>query len=315
MGIVDFTVELPNSKVAIEEFLTHPDMTRDKVAKVIRSGQLSVLGEEQSPWGLGSDAAIKLLQRNNIDPSDIGTVIYAGSADWGVPFWSPAAKIAAELSIPNAICYEISNFCNAGFLALTIADKQTRSTGRPALVVIADRLSQLVDRSGDLIELFNFADAAAAVLVSDTDCRYQIIGSAMRTDPTWVDSYYGSAEGDQITIKRGPKADGLAEAFTQNFTELTAAALTQAGHTVADVAYFLVTHGNIDLHIDYLEALGVEHNRTVFNYDSDGHLGGADPLLALEGLEMDNALQSGELIVVATAGSGFSWGVTVLKTS
>lgn len=315
MGIVDFTVELASSKVSLEEFLSHPDMDSDKVAKVIRSGQLSVLGEGQTSWELGRDAARNLLQRNSVDPSSIGSVIYAGSADWGVPFWSPAAKMAGELSIHNAICYEVSNFCNAGFLALTIANDHARSTGRSVLVVIADRLSQLVDRSSDLIELFNFADGAAAVLVSAADsvCRYRIIGSAMRTDPTWVDSYYGTADGDRITIKRGPKPEGLAEAFTSNFTTLTDVSLAQARRTVADVAYFLVTHGNKDLHIAYLDALGVEHTRTVFNYDSDGHLGGADPLVALEGLEMDNALSPGDLIVVATAGSGFSWGITVLE--
>ena len=141
-SIVDFTVALPSAKVTVDDFLTHPNVTRAKVESIIPSGQLSVLAADETCWGLGIEAARTLLERNQTDLDSIAWVIYAGSADWGIPFWSPAAKIAADLGVKQAMCFEVSNFCNAGFLALNIAEDSVRGTkGRCGLVIISDRLS------------------------------------------------------------------------------------------------------------------------------------------------------------------------------
>ncbi|MFD9570054.1 hypothetical protein ACFWBI_09435 [Streptomyces sp. NPDC059982] len=57
-------------------------------------------------------------------------------------------------------------------VAVKIADDQVRAgTHKYALVVISDRLSQLVEYGTGYIELFNFADGAAAVLVSTDSVR------------------------------------------------------------------------------------------------------------------------------------------------
>ncbi|MBT1186543.1 hypothetical protein HET69_21690 [Streptomyces sp. CJ_13] len=218
-----------------------------------------------------------------------------------------------ELVDEQAHCFEVSNFCNAGMVAVKMADDQVRAgTHKYALVIIADRLSQLVEYGTGYIELFNFADGAAAVLVS-ADAAYEVLGAAHHTDPQWVDSYYGEIKEGQVKIERGEKLDGLGEAFLDNFTTLTGKVLEDIGQETDDVAYFLVTHGNQDIHRKYLSALGVHPSRSVFQYDFDGHLGGVDPFLALEKLERDGRIASGNLVIVATAGSGFTWGVTAIR--
>ncbi len=57
----------------------------------------------------------------------------------------------------------------------------------------------------------------------------------------------------------------------------------------------------------------MDTSRSVFQYERDGHLGGADPLQALEELEREDRIGLGDLVIVATAGSGFTWGVTALR--
>uniref|UniRef100_A0AAU2JQJ2 3-oxoacyl-ACP synthase n=1 Tax=Streptomyces sp. NBC_00049 TaxID=2903617 RepID=A0AAU2JQJ2_9ACTN len=313
MGIADFAIEVPGGKLGIEEVSRESGIDVDKLGQVIRSGKFSVLGPGESAWSLGRDAAAKVLARVPVRPEEIGLVIYAGSSEWGKPFWSPAAKIAGELGIEHAHCYELSNFCNAGLAAVRIADDQIKAgTLKYALVVIADRLSQLVEYGTGYVELFNFADGAAAVLVS-ADARYELLGSAMRTDPAWVDAYYGEIKNGEVKVERGELGDGLGDAFIENFTTLTGKVLAEIGASAEDVAYFLVTHGNVNTHRDYLRALGVGEDRSVFNYETDGHLGGVDPLLSLEDLERAGRLNSGDLVVMATAGSGFTWGVTALR--
>ncbi|MEU8461162.1 3-oxoacyl-[acyl-carrier-protein] synthase III C-terminal domain-containing protein [Streptomyces sp. NPDC029003] len=313
MGIADFALAMPSGKLSVDDVSRESGHTVEKLGQVLPSGKFSVLAEGETPWGLGRDAAARLLARNPVPLDEIGLVLYAGSSEWGTPFWSPAAKIARELGIGRAHCFEVSNFCNAGMVAVKIADDQVRAgTHKYALVVISDRLSQLVEYGTGYIELFNFADGAAAVLIS-ADAAYEVLGAAHHTDPQWVDSYYGEIKDGRVKVERGEKLDGLGEAFLDNFTGLTAEVLAAIGQEVADVAYFLVTHGNQDTHRKYLSALGVDASRSVFQYDLDGHLGGVDPFLALEELEREGRIGSGDLVIVATAGSGFTWGVTAIR--
>lgn len=164
------------------------------------------------------------------------------------PFWSPAAKIAHELGIAQAHCYEVSNSCNAGMVAVKLADDQVRAgTHKYALVIIADRLSELVEYGTGYIELFNCADGAAAVLVS-ADAKYEVLGAAHHTDPQWVDSYYGEIKDGEIKVERGEKLDGLDDAFLDNSTTLTHRVLADLGREVADVAGDR-GHGRVGLHL------------------------------------------------------------------
>ncbi|MET7765728.1 3-oxoacyl-[acyl-carrier-protein] synthase III C-terminal domain-containing protein [Streptomyces sp. NPDC005393] len=313
MGIADFALATPSGKLSINDVSRESGHSVEKLEQILPSGKFSVLAEGETSWGLGRDAAARLLARNPVPLDEIGLVLYAGSSEWGTPFWSPAAKIALELGIAHAHCFEVSNFCNAGMVAVKMADDQVRAgTHNYALVIIADRLSQLVEYGTGYIELFNFADGAAAVLVS-ADAKYEVLGAAHHTDPQWVDSYYGEIKEGQIKVERGEKLEGLGEAFIDNFTTLTRKVLADIGRGVADVAYFLVTHGNQDTHRKYLDAMGVDASRSVFQYEFDGHLGGADPLLALEELERAGRIVPGDLVIVATAGSGFTWGVTAVR--
>ncbi|MBV6698882.1 3-oxoacyl-ACP synthase III family protein [Kitasatospora aureofaciens] len=314
MGITDFALTTGSAKVTVDDLARESGCDLGKLTEILPAGRLSALGPGESSWSLGRDAAAKVLARNGVSPDDVGLVIYAGSSEWGTPFWSPAAKIALELGVHHAHCYEVSNFCNAAPTAFRIADEQVRTGAcRYALVIVADRLSQLVDRPGGLVELFNFADGAAAVLVSAENPRYELLGSANRTDPAFVDLYYGEIRDNEVKVFRRDGGEGLGEAFITNFTVLTHQVLAAVGRSLDDVAYLLVTHGNQNTQRQLLDTLGLPHERSVFNYEVEGHLGGADPLLALEDLERAERLKPGDLVLLATAGSGFTWGVTAIQ--
>ncbi|MFJ2606843.1 3-oxoacyl-ACP synthase III family protein [Streptomyces sp. NPDC087425] len=314
MGIADYALARPAGRRTVEEVSRASGYTPEKLAQILPSGTFSVLADDETSWGLGLTAARDVLRRTPVPLDEIGLVIYAGSSEWGTPFWSPAAKIAGELGVRDAHCFEVSNFCNAGMVAVKLADDQVRSGAhRYALVIVTDRLSQLVDYPTGYFELFNFADGAAAVLVSAERSRYEVLGAAHHTDPQWVDSYYGVLRDGEVKVERGDKLDGLGEAFLENFTRLTGEVLAGIDAGVGDVAHFLVTHGNQDTQRKYLAELRVPAERSVFQYHLDGHLGGADPFQALRELEDEDRVHSGDLIVVATAGSGFTWGVTALR--
>ena len=48
-------------------------------------------------------------------------MVYGGSGQWDRPIWSPAAKVADELGIDRAHCFEVTNGCNGAMTAVQVA--------------------------------------------------------------------------------------------------------------------------------------------------------------------------------------------------
>ncbi|MFF3767181.1 3-oxoacyl-ACP synthase III family protein [Streptomyces sp. NPDC001922] len=316
-GIVDFDVCFPSATADIRDMHQVSGVPVGDIAAITHTESFPVLADGETASGLALKAASLLLERLGTDRSAIREVIYTGSGQWDTPFWSPAAKVADELGIRNAHCYEISNFCNAGLTAIRLATGSTGTTpGGYTLVLLGDRLSRMVDYSDpDSKALFNFGDAGAAVLLADHDPAFRVLHSAMRTDPGWSDYYQGEWRDGRVVIRRGAHRRGLARAYVENFTRLVHESLTATGRDIDDIAWFLINQGDKGMHERLLKSLGISAERSVFNYGRLGHMGGADTLIALNDLMEEKKLREGDLVLLATSAMGFSWGITALEYS
>ncbi|MFB4424367.1 3-oxoacyl-ACP synthase III family protein [Streptomyces sp. QL37] len=316
-GIVDFDVCFPSATADIRDMHQVSGVSVADLAAITHTESFPVLADGETASGLAVRAASRLLDRLGTERSAVHEVIYTGSGEWDIPFWSPAAKVADELGIRNAHCYELTNFCNAGLTAIRLAAESTgKRPGTYTLVLLGDRLSRMVDYGDpDSKALFNFGDAGAAVLLADDNPLFRVLHSAMRTDPGWADYYQGEWRDGRVVIRRGAHRRGLASAYVDNFTRLVDETLTATGRTIGDVAWFLINQGDKGMHERLLTTLGIPAERSVFNYGRLGHMGGADTLIALDGLMEEKKLREGDLILLATSAMGFSWGVTALEYS
>jgi 3-oxoacyl-[acyl-carrier-protein] synthase III len=312
--MVDFDFCFPSSRASVARMSAECGVPQEDILKITVCPEFPALGEGEQAWTLTLDAARTLLKRGAATPEQIRYVIYAGSGEWDVPFWSPAAKVAHELGVADAHCFEVTNFCNAGMTAVRIAcEKLERDGDGYALVLIGDRLSRMLDYSDpDSKDLFNFGDSGAAVLVTAGDAPFEVVASRMRTDASWSDYYYGENGPDGVRIRRAEHREGLTEAYVGNFVRLTGEALGELGRSIDDVAYFLINHGDSRMHRRLLTELGLSEDRTVFNYERLAHMGGADTLIALQDLVTAGRLAPGDLILLATSAMGFSWGITAV---
>ncbi|WP_030491114.1 3-oxoacyl-ACP synthase III family protein [Micromonospora chokoriensis] len=315
-AIVDFEVRLPSGHADVRDMQQASGLALAEILEITHAEQFPVLDEYETAWELAAEAAGTVLKRSGVPPADVDLVLYAGSGEWDRPFWSPAARVAAELGIERAHCFEVSNFCNAAMTAVQLAaDKVSLGRARHALVLIGDRLSQLVDyQDPESKALFNFGDAPAAVLVG-RDGPLELLHSQMRTEPEWADYYSGDIEDDRVVMRRRGHRRGLGDAYLRNFVELTNDTLFTLDLAPADVRYFLINQGDRNMHERVLEALGIAAQRSVFNYHRYGHMGGSDPFIALGQLMDEGRLSPGDVVLVASSGMGFSWGVTALRRS
>ncbi|MFF8598421.1 3-oxoacyl-ACP synthase III family protein [Streptomyces sp. NPDC015232] len=314
-GIVDFEVVLPSSTVEVAELHAASGVPVADILAITHTAEFPALDEDEAAWELAAAAGRTVLERTGVDPDTIGLVVYAGSGEWDLPFWSPAAKVADELGIGHAHCYEVTNFCNGAMTAIrTALAELALDRARYALVLIGDRLSRLVDHEdAESKHLFNFGDAPAAVLLGRENTLLDVLTSATRTDPSWADYYSGDVEDDRVLMRRRGRRPGLGDAYLENFPARVHDVLDTLGRRIDDVDWFLVNQGDKGMHEKLLAKLGIPAGKSVFNYHRYGHMGGSDPFLALRDLIGEDRMTPGDLVLVASSGMGFSWGVTALE--
>ncbi|MEV0679033.1 3-oxoacyl-[acyl-carrier-protein] synthase III C-terminal domain-containing protein [Actinosynnema sp. NPDC050436] len=313
-GVIDFEVAFPTGRLDLGAVAERTGLPLPEILRITHSPVFPALGPGERSVDLAVESARALLKRSPVAPEDVTHVVYAGSGEWDEPFWSPAAHAAAELGLADAHCFEVTNFCNASAAALAVAsDKVDLGRAGVVLVLVADRLSTMVDHDDPgSKELFNFGDAGGALLVG-AGGEFEVLGSRMRTDPTWSHYYHGEVRDDRVVIRREPHRPGLSAAYVRNFTALTDRVLADVGARVGDVAWFLVNHGDRDMHRRVLGELGIPEARSVFGYDRLGHMGGVDVFLALRSLLDDRRLRPGDLVLFATSAMGFSWAITAVR--
>lgn len=314
-GIVDFAVAFPEGRITVDEMRERSGVSVAEILEVTHCAEFPALDENEHAWELAAQAGADALERTGTDPEHIGRVIYAGAGYWDAPAWSPAAKVADELGIDQAHCFEVTNFCNALTLGLRLA-VEGLVPGAPerTLVVAAERFAGAVDRRDpDSKALFNFGDAATAAVVAESDYAFAYLGASARTDPQWCDYFVGDYHVTGVHTRRRGRRKGLADAYVQNYVALTGETLKLVGSDLADVRYLLVNQNDREVQERLLDELGLPPERTVFNHARYGHMGCSDTLIALRGLTDEGALADGDLVLLATSGAGFSWSVTALR--
>ncbi|WP_424186814.1 3-oxoacyl-ACP synthase III family protein [Actinokineospora sp. G85] len=314
-GIVDLAVAFPEGRVTVKEMAELSGVSIPEILEVTHCSQFPVLGPDEHGWELAAAAATEALERTGTDVDDISRVIYAGAGYWDAPAWSPAAKVADELGIEGAHCFEVTNFCNALTLGLRLAvDGLAPDAGERVLVVSGERFGAAADRRDpDSKPVFNFGDAATALVVSSSDVSFEFLGTAARTDPRWCDYFVGDWHDAGVHTRRRGRRKGLKDAYVDNFAELAGRTLKSLDRDPADVAYLLVNQNDKDIQDRLLDRLGLPPERSVFNQLQYGHMGCSDTFIALRQLLDASALSDGDLVLLATSGAGFSWSVTALR--
>jgi 3-oxoacyl-[acyl-carrier-protein] synthase III len=315
VGIVDLEVRLPQSRLGVEQMQEESGVPLEEILAWTHCAEIPVLGKDEQAWELASAAARAVLDRAGVPPEGIGQVIFAGSGEWDHPAWSPAAKVAHQLGIADAHCFELVNFCNAAPAALQAAADAVGS-GRVghSLVLLGERLSRSVDYGDpESVALFNTGDCAVALLLGREGSAFELLRVQTRTDPSWCDHYVGEYEYDRVVVRRRGRRLNLPQTYVRNYQRLTTETLAALGRSMSDVRYFLINHMDRRVHERLLHTLGLPFDRSVFNYDRLGHMGGGDTFIALDDLRAEGRLRSGDLVLLATSGTGFSWGITALE--
>ncbi|MEC5272434.1 3-oxoacyl-ACP synthase [Caldifermentibacillus hisashii] len=331
-----------NNRIGIEEtgvfFPNHVETAgtlaeKSGIPEQILKEKFGILSKHVADSSLqASDLAIEagkqVLQK--VDPLSIDVVIYFGSPHKDYYVWSSAPKISYELGTKNAYAFEIMNVSSCFPIALKVAKDMLKSdqTINNILLVGGCKESQILDYQNKRARfMFNFADGGAAALVKRGTRKSEILESAIITDGSFHDDVRVPAGGsvsfasyetvenrlhyidvtDPLSMK-----ERLDSVSIPNFHKVIRKSLENSGLTEKDIDLLLPLHTKRSMFNQLLKGLHVDEENAIY-LEQHGHMSALDPCVGLHFAQERGKLREGDIAVVVSAGTGYTWASTVIR--
>jgi 3-oxoacyl-[acyl-carrier-protein] synthase III len=277
---------------------------------------------------LGFAAAERAIERAGVDKSTIDFIIAATiSPDYLFP--GIGVLIGAKLGLPGVGALDVRDQCSGFLYGLSVADQYIRTgTYKRILLVAAEVQSTNLDYSDDGRDTaVLFGDGAGAVLCEPyqgedgrgllsvhlwADGRF--VEELWQPFPTIKDKPY--VHQDLIDKKLAfPRMDGK-KVFVnacERMPEAVQTGLAANGLAVADVAWLIPHQANDRISLMVAKKLQIPVEKVVRNIDRYGNTTAASIPLALDEVVREGRVQPGDVVVLTSFGSGFTWGSAVLR--
>ena len=255
---------------------------------------------------LATEAAVAALEDAGIDGSDIGVVVVATCTPELV-FPSVASAVAGGTGARGAT-FDVNGAC-AGFVhALASALGWSRMDGRPALVVGADTLTQVVDPDQRSTAVL-FGDGAGALVVqADEASPGGLLALEGATDPTARD-ILRCDRGAHMHMDGPAVFDFAVEAGSQSVAEV----VRRAGLAPDDVD-LLVPHQSNERIMDAVaERVGLDPARVVSTLRRTGNTSSGTIPHALATSRAEGRVNEGDLVVLCGYGAGMTRAAALLR--
>jgi 3-oxoacyl-[acyl-carrier-protein] synthase-3 len=272
---------------------------------------------------LAVQAASRLIEESGVDPTELDVVMYYGSMWRDYAVWQVAPHIAYRIGATRAFALEFDNVSHGTPIALRVARDLLRAEPelRNVLVVAACRESYLIDYANQRSRfMFNFGDGAVAGLLVGDAAGNEVLGASTITNGAYSlqvkvpgggsvdpDGYRFLDVADPESMKDGLDAESL-----PNFVAAATGALERSGLALDDVSLVCPLHTKRSMFRALLSELGIGEDRAVYLEDT-GHMSGVDSLLGLDRAARAGRLADGDVVLLLSAGTGYTWAATVVR--
>jgi 3-oxoacyl-[acyl-carrier-protein] synthase-3 len=275
-------------------------------------------------------AATQALERAGVRPDELDLILYSGSMHKDFYVWSAANRIQHLLGATNAYAFELAALCTTNVLALKVARDLMRSDARLRTVLICGghRTADLINlRDHSTRFLFNLSDGGSALVLRRDHPSNLLLQSSFITDGSLAEDVTIPAGGTRLptsmaTIEREQHTfhvdhperlkEGLDGISERRFAQVVREAVERSGYTMADIDFLAINHMKPSMHRRILQLLELREEQSLYLADY-GHIGAPDQVLALELALEEGRVREGDLVVLASAGLGFTWGATALR--
>jgi 3-oxoacyl-[acyl-carrier-protein] synthase III len=301
------------------------DILRDKMG--IR--QRHIASEAETVTMMATCAAQNALAMANVAPEQIRLVVSHGSEHKDHLVWNAAAKIQHNIGAVNAYAFELYALCAGAPIAMNMSRGMMLADPRLEYVLLAagSRENDLINFQNERSRfMFNFGAGAGAMVLQRGATKNVILGASAITDgslsesvilteaaiPTGAGEIVGELRGRLDVTDPQYMADRLGENSLPNFQRVIREAVEMGGETLENVRFLGITHMKRSFYLEILKSVGLTPEQSVYLEDY-GHVQSADQALALELGLAQGKIKEGDLIVLAGAGTGYTWSAVAVR--
>jgi 3-oxoacyl-[acyl-carrier-protein] synthase-3 len=323
VGLAGTASYLPERWMTAAEIAERSSIPEDVLVEKFGLRGKHIAAADEHVSDLAVQAATRLLDESDFDPSELDVVMYYGSMWRDYAIWQVAPHIAYRIGATKAFALEFDNVSHGTPIALRVARDLLRAEEelRNVLVVAACRESYLLDYENRRSRfMFNFGDGAVAGLLAGGSARNEVLGASTITNGAYSlqvkvpgggsvepDGYRYLDVADPELMKNGLDAESL-----PNFVAAAKGALERSGLGLGDVSLVCPLHTKRSMFLALLSELGIREDRAVY-LDDTGHMSGVDSLLGLDRAARAGRLADGDVVLLLSAGTGYTWAATVVR--
>jgi 3-oxoacyl-[acyl-carrier-protein] synthase-3 len=285
-------------------------------------------GDGNTTATMGVKAAKIAIERAKIDKNDIDLILFATlSPDYYFP--GSGVIVQHQLDIPSCPAMDIRNQCSGFIYALSTAD-QFIKTGmyKNILIIGSENHSGGLDMStrGRGVSVI-FGDGAGAVVVSRSDDDKGILSTHLHSEgqfaeelaligPStnrWVPEILEANDSEDISYYPTMNGQLVFKNAVVRFSEVIMEGL-QHNQLTPDQIDMLIPHqANLRISQFIQRKFGLSDDQVYNNIMRYGNTtAGSIPIALTEAWEEDK-IKSGDLVVLAAFGSGFTWGSALIR--
>jgi 3-oxoacyl-[acyl-carrier-protein] synthase-3 len=285
-------------------------------------------GDGNTTATMGVKAAKIAIERAKIDKNDIDLILFATlSPDYYFP--GSGVIVQHQLDIPSCPAMDIRNQCSGFIYALSTAD-QFIKTGmyKNILIIGSENHSGGLDMStrGRGVSVI-FGDGAGAVVVSRSDDDKGILSTHLHSEgqfaeelaligpstKRWVPEILEANDSEDISYYPNMNGQLVFKNAVVRFSEVIMEGL-QHNQLTPDQIDMLIPHqANLRISQFIQRKFGLSDDQVYNNIMRYGNTtAGSIPIALTEAWEEDK-IKSGDLVVLAAFGSGFTWGSALIR--
>lgn len=267
-------------------------------------------------------AAQRAMEMAGVTADQIDLIVM-GTITGDYPWPATACVVQAKLGASKAFAYDLSAACSGFLYALSNANDFIRSGhGRRVLVIGAETLSRAIDWT-DRNTCVLFGDGAGAVVLEAGDEEAGILSCHLHSDGNYLELLYqpgfgakhpASKEGlDSKLPYLKMQGNEVFKVAVRSLTEVSLEALAAHGYESSDVALFVPHQANRRILEATAKRLNLKDEQTFINVHKYGNTSGATIPVALDEANRQGLLKSGDLVLSAAFGGGFTWAAALLR--
>jgi 3-oxoacyl-[acyl-carrier-protein] synthase-3 len=303
IGIIGIGSYVPEKRVTNEDIDQLNIGTKSAWTKEKLGIEERRIVQNELPSDLAYHAAKEAIKDANIDKEDIDLIIVATSSPDRI---SPSTAIitAKRLNVKKP-AFDINAVCTGFVYGLQMASTLISTKQYKNILLIgSDAYSRITDWNKR--DCVFFGDGAGAVILSEVE------GSWINTD------LFGDANGKEAftchhsgTFKMDGKA--VYDFGTSVLPEMVGKSLKNLNIPKEDVSWVVPHQPGHRVLLKTAEILDIPVEKIVFNMTKFANTAGASIPMALDVLYKKNKIKNGDIIVMPAIGSGWTYGVSILK--